>query len=1303
MGLITTAARGQGDDGGGQYEVYRCRHKPATELEKPLKDLLPAGSDVHLVVDPQSNSLLLRGGPEAQRIAEEVMEHMDRPADRPAPQASAEQGRAVVKAYQSPAGRLDHWLGIVRALCAPVDTARVTTARPSNRIMVLAPPQLHEQISQRLDREAAAVDAGPEKAGRPTPPSGRDYADMQQTGRLRSSERGPRRADSESTATILKKVDRMIHLRWMRAKELEQRLVALFGRRLRSVRDGEEELMILPVGPPDAERHRTLKFQVDTARQLVLVSGPEKVVAQFAQLVEALDAGKRAGQRTRAVHVERTSDDQLREAVEAYQGETPAAKKEPPPRNDQSSYNPPNNGVRLVNYLFQQESEAGGAESGGERDSAEPAVVPNIPGLSDLEVETLPDLDVIILRGRDQDVEQLTEIIRELERLSKETTPKIQIYHLKHTHGEAVNEIILEVQEQLIGRRQGRVTVTPLVKPNSLLLIGWGEAVDAMVELIDKLDRPVPPETEFAVFHLRHAAVATVDQTVTQFLSGREGLGPRVVTAVDARTNSLIVYAAPRDMKEVRRLIKEIDVPQSGAVNRARIFRLDNALATDVAQTLEQAITAAQTGQTGRSAVLELMVIDEEGKEVLQSGMLNEMTITPNPRNNTLIVTGPPQGMGLIEAFIEQLDSPGDRAQIKVFRIKNADATSLVSVLRSLIPSQVGQAPAGPQLPAAAAEEESLAPLRFSVEVRSNSIIAVGSEGDLRIVEALITRLDESESMNRKNAVYLLKNAPAVDIAQAVTEFLESRRTLQAAEPGQSNPFEDLAREAIVIPEPVSNRLIVSATPRYFEEITELIEKLDEPPPEVVIQALIAEVDLGDRDELGVELGIQDSILFDRSLLGDLLTTTQSQQQSTDSGVVSTTEEIIQAATNTPGYEFNSNKLGNSGSDKALAGSKQVGSQALANFAVGRQNEETGFGGLVLSASSRNISLLIRAMQEDRQLRILSRPVIRTMDNQPSFIQVGQRVPRIIGSTVGNFGQSNQISLENVGLILGVTPRISPDGRVAMEIDAEKSKVGPEEEGIPVGTSPEGTVIRSPRVDTITAQATVSVADGETVVLGGLISTEEESVERRAPYLADIPILGHLFRYDWSDDRRSEMLIILTPQVIENPADAESLKQAEFARMNWCAADVYDLYGDIGMDFKPNLSVPREGSETEVIYPDMNPRGQPSPPPHPDQTGKVPPQDASDPNPPQTIPPAAPPMPPPNGNGARQQPQPGPSSTYQSPRQWGPNPSNLPLPPEKKSAGPLRPNTRPPYSRADGRGAPAAYAPNREAQYQPRP
>ena len=538
---------------------------------------------------------------------------------------------------------------------------------------------------------------------------------------------------------------------------------------------------------------------------------------------------------------------------------------------------------------------------------------------------------------------------------------------------------------------------------------------------------------------------------------------------------------------------------------------------------------------------------------------------------------------------MEQLDTPGMIAKIKIFPVTNGDAASMVETLRSLIPSQVG-ANSDLQL-SSAPGETNLAPLRFTVDVRSNSIIATGSEGDLRIVEMLILRLDEEDSMQRKTTVYLLKNAPAVDVALAVNEFLRNKRQVEDAGPGEVNPFQQLEKEVVVVPEPVANKLILSATPRYFDEIEELIEKLDEQPPEVVIQVLIAEVEIGEANEFGVELGIQDSVLFDRSLLGDLQTTENTTQQSTQNGVTTSILEIIQAASNLPGFDFNSiGPLGNSGSDQSVLTANQVGSQGISNFQVGRSNDQLGFGGLVLSASSQNISVLVRALQENNQLEILSRPQIRTLDNQPAFIQVGERVPRITSSQVTVNGQTNQVVLENVGLILGVTPRISPTGTVIMEIDAEKSDLGAESKGIPVSVSLNGTVVRSPRIETTTAQATVSAADGETVILGGLITKKTDEIHRKVPVLGDLPLLNNLFRFDSVVTTRTELLIILTPKVIRNSKDNERIKQAEMARMSWCAADVYDMHGDIDYMIDPELLLPNE-ADTEVIYPDQNPRG----------------------------------------------------------------------------------------------------------------
>ena len=985
---------------------------------------------------------------------------------------------------------------------------------------------------------------------------------------------------------------RFVYVPQARFAQLQQQLSAMFGNRLSVRRVGPREILLLELSPQPPSH---LEIEFDQIRSGVLVGGPTNAVNQVDTLLQALSSDNHGnGLRTQVFRVHRTNHRSLQQVIrqEAAPGPLPAANNYQPMGNAAPRF--PRSPVVPARYLFQEENPPEG------QPVAPPATQPNgaepqtnlLRQFEGVEVEALPDLDVIILRGRDQDLDQLAEIIQQLERISKETQPEVRIYALRHAQSEAVAEIVTQANKDLVSGRTGKVSVTPLVKPNSLLLIGWGEAVTAVVQLIQQLDQPVDPQTQSTVFRLRYASATAVQQTLNTFFGNRNGLGPRVQATVDTRTNSLIVYATPRDMLEVHRIVQDLDRPDSAAVNRAHIFQIENALATDVAQTLQQAIEAAG-GNADRSAILELQTFDAEGQQILRSGTLENVQITPNPRNNSIIVSSPAENLELIAALIRQLDSPAAQVQIKVFQIVNGDATSLIETLRSLLPSQSG-ANVGPQLPSASGET-SLAPLRFSVDVRSNSIIATGSEGDLRIVEALLVKLDQGNTMQRKTAIYQLKNSPAVDVANAINQFLVSRRQVEQAAPGRQSPFQELDREVVVVAEPVANKLVLAATPRYFEEISELIEKLDEQPPQVMIQVLIAEVALGDIDEFGVELGLQDSVLFDRSLLGDLLTTTNTTQTNNGGAIETVTNEIIRSATNFPGFSFNNiQPLGNSGSSDSLATAGTVGGQGVSNFAVGRANDTLGFGGLVLSASSRNVNVLIRALQESRRVDILSRPQIRTLDNQPAFIQVGQRVPRIIGSTVNQNGQSNSVTLENVGLILGVTPRISPEGNVVMEIDAEKSQLGPEQEGIPVAVSIDGTVIRSPRIDTTTAQATVSAADGETIVLGGLITKSTQQFHRQVPWLGDIPVLGHLFRYDSNQTRRTELLIILTPHVIRTTEDNEWNRQTEMARMSWCAADVFDLHGDTG--FYPESPIELlNHSQPEVIFPDLNPSGESMP------------------------------------------------------------------------------------------------------------
>ncbi|MDG2380797.1 MAG: secretin N-terminal domain-containing protein [Pirellulaceae bacterium] len=819
-----------------------------------------------------------------------------------------------------------------------------------------------------------------------------------------------------------------------------------------------------------------------------------------------------------------------------------------------------------------------------------------------VQIEFVEGLDSIIIRGRKPDVERVMKIIDDIERLSIDTEPSIELIPLKHVNSLSMAELVTELNTQALAARRGSVSITPLVKPNAILLIGREEGVKATADLIERLDQPVAPASQFKIFQLSNSSATDAQLTIETFFSERGGLGPVIQVQADFRTNSLIVYASPRDMEEVGQLIKEIDVNASKAVDEVRVFKLNNALAEELAPVLQATLRGDDTlnrsggglggqggglGQQGggfgqnqqnqrgqfsapRSSMLTL-TIDEQGNRVLKSGLLTNVRVAADIRANSLVVTAPSESMSLIAALVQQLDElPTSEAQIKVFTILNGDAPSLAETLQELFGETDQQD--GPTLQSATgAGESSLVPLRFSVDLRTNSIIATGGSADLGVVEAILLRLDEDDISQRRSRVYRLMNAPALDVATAINEFLRSERDIQLVNPDAISPFEQIEREVVVVPEVVSNSLIISSTPRYFEQISEIVEELDERPPMVMIQVLIAEVDLGNQEEFGVELGLQDSLLFDRSVRFDPVD-----------------ELVVEPGILEPGFNFNNQPLGNAASAAALANKAKFAGQALSSFALSRTNADLGYGGLVLSASSESVNLLIRALRESRRLDVLSRPQVMTLNNQPAFVLVGQRVPYVEGIQVLNSGQSlSPIEFENVGLVLGVTPRISPDGLVVMEIDAEKSKLS--DNTVTVGIAEDGTPLTQQPIDTTTLQTTVSARSGQTVILGGLITKGKNSVSRRVPYLADVPLVGELFRYDNVEEVRTELLIIMTPRIVRKEEDLEILNQVESERMSWCLADVIEVDGDTGLSGGGiNRS---EIGFTELIYPNIDPSG----------------------------------------------------------------------------------------------------------------
>ncbi|MGD9856028.1 MAG: secretin N-terminal domain-containing protein, partial [Planctomycetaceae bacterium] len=820
---------------------------------------------------------------------------------------------------------------------------------------------------------------------------------------------------------------------------------------------------------------------------------------------------------------------------------------------------------------------------------------------SEVTIEALEDLNLLILRGNEQDIQQVMQVIQAIEQLAIGSRPDIHLLFLQHVNSVALAELLTSLYTELedlrnVNALQGAQSVKVLAvgSPNAILILAPQAAMESILKLAGELDQPGDPKAEIEIFPLRYAVASQAVTLLEDFFTEPQGLEARIRVSADIRTNSLIVHARPNDIEKVRLIVSKIDRGTSKATNRLQVIPLKNAAADELAEFLNTTIQGilnppTQTAAAGgagfggaanqgspelretKSVVLEFLARDGNTQRLVRSGLLSDVRVTADLRTNTLTVSAPEQSLELLIELIFILDQPAATvAEIKVFQLENADATTAVTTLTEIFTSDEEDA-LGIAIAGAEDASSSLIPLKFSTDTRTNSVVAIGGAEALRIVEAILLRLDQSNIRQRKQEVIKLYNSQASLVAQAITEFIQAQLDLIQIDQQQVSTKELIDQTYIVVADDVTNSLIISASPRYYDEIVRIAKKLDSEPPQVMIQAMLVEVSLDDTDEFGIELGFQDPVMFARSLTGaDDLLTIETTTSNPGTGIATTTQSIISQGA-IPGFLFNNQPLGNN-----IAGNpSKVGTQGLSNFGLGRTNSELGFGGLVLSASSNAVSVLVRALEARRNARVLSRPQVMALDNTEAFIQLGQDVPVVNGVTVNGLTTSPQVVNTSVGLILRVTPRVSAEGQVVMIVEAQKS--GLSGDGVPIFVDANtGTVFESPIIDITLASTTVKVNDGQTVVLGGMIVEEDLVLERKVPWLGDVPLVGQLFRYDANDHRRTELIVFLTPRIVYNDADFELIKQVETERLHFFETEAEAIHG-------PLFGVPPEAANVPPI------------------------------------------------------------------------------------------------------------------------
>ncbi len=888
----------------------------------------------------------------------------------------------------------------------------------------------------------------------------------------------------------------------------------------------------------------------------------------------------------------------------------PAVKHQAPPahngggfvgRQDQEPLERP-----VAHVAFLQDA---GALQGQENSEPMGVLKPNetggVQGLqNEVKVFIDPETGQVTLIGDDADTALVAKAFEDLAKQAPKATAERIL--LNNIASEEIAETVQEIYDANFAASQGRAFVRQLRSPNGLYVFGTNEAIESIRAIVEKIDSDAPPiddvDGPFVTFRLQHISAVDAKLRLDGYFgqSGDGGGDNRipsdpVTTVADFRSNVLIVRGARQYLDQAEKLIRAIDVDDGGSTDVVRIFQLQNTLAEEIAPVLQDAVSGqqanagqgynpnqnqqqqnSQPGQsdantsTLKSGNLRLKTIGADGEEV-SGGIMFDVRITADRNSNSLVVRGPESSMTLIAELVRQLDRlPDAETLIKVFAVENGDAQSLLDTLESLFSSgqnqqgQFNNQSSSTTLPlqsASASQGASLVNLRFSIDERTNSIIATGPAGDLRVVEDLINRLDEADTDRRQTVVHRLSNSPVLDVQQALQGWLDARSERNGDDPRTSPSVALAERDVNVVAEVVSNSLIISATPQYLPEIMEVIESLDRRPPMVKVKVLIAEVDLNSLEEFGVEVGVQDSLLFDRG---------------TVIGAGNTIASGI-------GFPFNSTVNAGLNANSVNQFQETLAGQALTNFGTGRVSD-SGQSGLVLSAGNESINVLIRALKTRNCLRVLSKPHIVTLENLQGRIAVGQKVPRITGSTQNAIGGGVQNSVEDidVGVILEMTPRVSPDGMIVLFVNAIKSNLDTGGPGVPVAVDANGNPVLQQPINSTSAQTTIMARSGQTVVFSGLIQETKSHSEAGVPVLSDLPLVGPLFKLESDSARRTELMIILTPYLVDGDEEVEIQNQDEMDRMHWCLCDVAEVYGKTDYN-----DYQYQGGAVETIYPDQ--------------------------------------------------------------------------------------------------------------------
>lgn len=477
---------------------------------------------------------------------------------------------------------------------------------------------------------------------------------------------------------------------------------------------------------------------------------------------------------------------------------------------------------------------------------------------------------------------------------------------------------------------------------------------------------------------------------------------------------------------------------------------------------------------------------------------------------NLLIITDYASNVARLGEIIETVDVEEQGRLMKVIPLKHASAREMAKNLTELLTDNSRRN-------RNVADDD----LKVVADERTNSLIVLHGPGQLATLMDMLEKLDTPAPRGAdKVHVYFLENAEATELA-SVLNSLATGAAANQAQPGKGQANVLLQEAVTIVADKANNALVIRAESQDYQLLSSIIEKLDAPRAQVLVEGLIMETSLQKALSLGTE--------------------------------------------------WRNMSMPNSGSGTTVFGGTNLssGGSAINNLIANPLTGlPTGFAiGLAKGVFSNgtnvypNIGLLVQALQSDTDVNILSTPSLLTMDNQEASIVVGEERPFLKSSTTQSSTTAvptvtNTYEFKDLGITLKLTPSISQGKFVKLDMFLQvKNFLAEAETGAISSTKREATT-------------SVMVTDGETIVIGGMLREDTRNVKNEVPCLGQIPLFGWLFKTKNDSGDKTNLLIMITPTIIRGP---ETLREVSERKRKEADEFVEEMQEDKKNRYKETL------------------------------------------------------------------------------------------------------------------------------------